>query len=107
MNIQRLILDLYSVSSIPSTDNIVKNVDTIIKGINLAVIEHRIHEFKNGGLTAFWLLAESHFAIHTWPESRYVSCEISACTEVSILSTTDLLQEVFLPKKVRITYIDS
>ncbi len=38
------------------------------------------HHFKPCGYTAIWLLAESHFAIHTFPEEKKTYIELSSCT---------------------------
>ena len=37
------------------------------------------HQFLPHGLTALALLAESHLAIHTWPEHRFVAIDIFTC----------------------------
>lgn len=37
--------------------------------------------FPNGGYTALWLLAESHLAVHTFPESHKTYLELSGCNE--------------------------
>ncbi len=38
------------------------------------------HHFSGGGYTALWLLGESHFAVHTFPEDKATACEISSCS---------------------------
>ena len=37
--------------------------------------------FKPYGYTALWLLSESHFAIHTFPEENTTYIELSSCVE--------------------------
>ena len=37
------------------------------------------HSFQPQGYTAIWLLAESHFAIHTFPEENKTYIELSSC----------------------------
>ena len=39
------------------------------------------HQFHPYGVTAVGLLAESHIAIHTWPEHRYVGADTFTCGE--------------------------
>ncbi len=36
-------------------------------------------EFKPHGYTCVWIVAESHFAIHTFPEERKTFCQLSSC----------------------------
>jgi len=37
------------------------------------------HNFAPQGYTAIWLLSESHFAIHTFPEEHKTYIELSSC----------------------------
>lgn len=37
------------------------------------------HTFDNGGYTALWLLAESHLAVHSFPEEKTMYVELSGC----------------------------
>jgi S-adenosylmethionine decarboxylase len=49
---------------------------TLAKSTLLQEISHR---FLPHGLTALALLAESHIAIHTWPEHRFAAIDIFTC----------------------------
>jgi S-adenosylmethionine decarboxylase proenzyme len=40
-----------------------------------------IHKFPEQGITGVVLLAESHIAIHTWPECNYAAVDIFTCGE--------------------------
>jgi S-adenosylmethionine/arginine decarboxylase-like enzyme len=37
------------------------------------------HHFTPQGYTAIWLLSESHFALHTFPENNSTYYELSSC----------------------------
>ena len=37
------------------------------------------HSFEPQGYTCLWLLSESHFAIHTFPEQNQTYIELSSC----------------------------
>ena len=39
------------------------------------------HYFDPQGWTGLWLLGESHFAIHTFPEENKTYIELSSCNE--------------------------
>jgi S-adenosylmethionine decarboxylase len=36
-------------------------------------------EFSNGALTLVLILAESHLAIHTWPEENMIAVDLFSC----------------------------
>lgn len=43
------------------------------------VIESFFHRFSPLGVSGVVMIAESHFAIHTWPEHKYASADIFIC----------------------------
>jgi len=45
------------------------------------VLNYVEHTFEPFGWTALWLLSESHFAIHTFPEENKYYWELSSCIE--------------------------
>ncbi len=50
-----------------------------IRRSGLTVVGELFHQFEGGGVTGALVLAESHFAIHTWPELSSVSCDLYVC----------------------------
>jgi S-adenosylmethionine/arginine decarboxylase-like enzyme len=46
----------------------------------LDIVGDTFYQFEGtGGITGTVLLAESHIAIHTWPESRSVTLDVYVC----------------------------
>jgi S-adenosylmethionine decarboxylase proenzyme len=45
----------------------------------LTVVGERFFQFEPQGVTGTVLLAESHIAIHTWPEAGFVSVDVYVC----------------------------
>jgi spermidine synthase len=45
----------------------------------LTLVGSEFHDFDGGGWTAMLLLAESHLAIHTWPELKAVTLDVYVC----------------------------
>jgi S-adenosylmethionine decarboxylase proenzyme len=43
------------------------------------IIDSRFHRFNPYGISGVVIIAESHFAIHTWPEFNYASIDIYTC----------------------------
>ena len=43
------------------------------------IVNYVEHQFSPEGFTAVWLLAESHLAIHTYPELKKSYLELSGC----------------------------
>ena len=51
------------------------------------------HHFTPHGYSAVWLLAESHLAIHTFPELEKTHIEISSCSREKLDAFIDLSQK--------------
>ncbi|MBK9117656.1 MAG: adenosylmethionine decarboxylase [Betaproteobacteria bacterium] len=45
----------------------------------LTVVGECFHQFEPQGVTGTVLLAESHIAIHTWPEAGFVTVDVYVC----------------------------
>lgn len=50
---------------------------TVESGLN--IVGDVFHQFEPQGVTGTVLLAESHLAIHTWPEEKFVTVDVYVC----------------------------
>lgn len=53
--------------------------DNILRRSGFNVLNVLEHHFQPQGYTALWLLSESHFAVHTFPEAGRSYIELSSC----------------------------
>ncbi len=56
-------------------------LDSIREG-GATLIDMIVHQFSPYGVTATAALAESHIAIHTWPEHGYFAADIFFCGDL-------------------------
>lgn len=49
------------------------------KASNATIISHNFHKFSPYGVSGVVVIAESHVAIHTWPEYNYAAVDIFTC----------------------------
>jgi S-adenosylmethionine decarboxylase proenzyme len=61
------------------------------------IINHTFHKFSPQGVTGVVVIAESHVAIHSWPEHGFLALDIFSCTER--INDRFILQEVALAFK--------
>jgi len=68
---------------IPETDPVTlkEYFDYLLRVSQFGVLTFTEHHFKPEGWTGLWLLAESHFAIHTFPEENKTYIELSSCNQ--------------------------
>ena len=45
------------------------------------ILKQTEHYFEPQGYTGLWLLSESHFAVHTFPEENKTYVELSSCVD--------------------------
>ncbi len=78
-----LIADLYDCRCAPALleqlDVLEAQMVQAVKDADLQIVGVRFHQFQPVGVTGVVLLAESHLAIHTWPERDYVTLDVYAC----------------------------
>jgi S-adenosylmethionine decarboxylase proenzyme len=51
----------------------------VVGDAGLTVVGDRFFQFEPQGVTGTVLLAESHLAIHTWPEAGFVTLDVYVC----------------------------
>lgn len=73
-------IDNYS-TWIRETDPLKLKIDfeEILRKSGFGILNFMEHAFEPIGWTGIWLLAESHLAIHTFPEENKTYIEISSC----------------------------
>lgn len=66
-----------------------------------------IHKFNPQGITGVLLLAESHIAVHSWPEFDFLAIDIFTCGKKAFPEKAlQYLKKIFKPKKVAVLKID-
>ncbi|MSQ54105.1 MAG: polyamine aminopropyltransferase [Betaproteobacteria bacterium] len=51
----------------------------IVRASGLTIMDVSFHQFEGSGYTGTVVLAESHLAIHTWPESQGLTLDVYVC----------------------------
>lgn len=76
------------------------------KAANCTLLEFVVHKFSPRGITGVILLAESHIAIHTWPEKNYLAVDIFTCGDrAKPYIALDFLKKTLKPKKFEVREI--
>jgi S-adenosylmethionine decarboxylase len=52
------------------------------KRAQATIVDVVFHEFNPFGISGVVVIAESHLAIHTWPEYRYAAVDVFSCGDV-------------------------
>ncbi|MDA8131578.1 MAG: adenosylmethionine decarboxylase [Elusimicrobia bacterium] len=78
---QHLVLELYGCNAgvISSVPNVQEAMVKAARAADATIIDSIFHHFKPHGVSGVVVIAESHFAIHTWPEHAYASVDLYTC----------------------------
>jgi len=60
-------------------DSLKKVFEKMLIDSGFGILNFMDHQFEPQGYTAIYLLSESHFAIHTFPEENKSYIELSSC----------------------------
>jgi S-adenosylmethionine decarboxylase proenzyme len=82
-----------------------------VRDSGLTPIGRRFHQFEPAGATGVILLAESHLALHTWPELRFTSLDLYVCNfltdnTVKAQRLFDLVSARLVPGRVELRRLD-
>lgn len=69
------------------------------------LIDLCVHQFSPQGITATATLAESHIAIHTWPEHGYFAADLFFCGLGKPKAAMKVLQTALQAQEVRVQQI--
>ena len=80
---RHLLLELFDCDA-----QVINNLETVkgalveaAKRAQATIVDVVFHEFNPFGISGVVVIAESHLAIHTWPEYRYAAVDIFSCGE--------------------------
>ncbi|MCP4201056.1 MAG: hypothetical protein GY769_03895 [bacterium] len=67
------------IEAVGDSSGLIGAVAALVRRAELEVVGHRLVEFENGGLTAVWVLAESHLVLHHWAQEGYATIDLHVC----------------------------
>lgn len=99
-----LVAELYGCDreEISNLDAFREKVERVVRDSGLTVLKSFHHQFAPHGVTSVFLLAESHFVVHTWPEYNYIAADIFTCGSVEKAGVVlENLKREFKPKWIK------
>src|SRR3954453_6856805 len=81
---RHLLLELFDCDSdaITSLESVKGALVEAAKRAQATIVDVVFHEFNPFGISGVVVIAESHLAIHTWPEYRYAAVDVFSCGEI-------------------------
>ncbi len=60
-------------------DALKQDFEELLTNSGFGIINFMEHHFEPYGYTGIWLISESHFAVHTFPEEGKTYIELASC----------------------------
>lgn len=73
------IKNIRNLNLLNSREDLKKMMDYICSRFDFTILQKVEHEFTPQGITILYLLSESHFSIHTFPENEYAAIDLYTC----------------------------
>lgn len=100
---RHLLLEFYECdfSVINDTDQVRSALIEAAKRAHATIVTDIFHTFNPHGISGVVVIAESHLAIHTWPEYRCASVDMFSCSERMQPEVVEgFLKDIFRAQKV-------
>ena len=98
----QVVLDLYECET-PHLDDLAWVKTTLVDAALAAgatIVQTVFHKFAPWGISGVVVIAESHLAIHIWPENRYAAIDVFTCGKnVRVDVATAFLKRAFQSKR--------
>lgn len=81
-----VLLDLWGVGAdlLDDLGGIERRLVEAAEGAGATVVERRFHRFSPHGVSGVVVLAESHVAIHSWPELGFAALDVFTCGDAAV-----------------------
>ena len=103
-----LIVDAWNVPAeiLNDTERICQALLKAVSAGEATLIDLCLHQFSPHGVTATATLAESHIAIHTWPEYGYFAADLFFCGAGKPAIALKVLQQELQAEEVKVQQIE-
>jgi S-adenosylmethionine decarboxylase len=98
-----LIVEFWNGKIIEDSKKIEEILLEAVKKAKSIALKTAIYKFSPQGITGVVLLAESHIALHSWPEANYLAIDIFTCGNKAMpFKAFEYLKKALKPEKVEI-----
>ena len=100
---RHLIIEFWEATELNDAEALALGMKECVEAIDGTLLHSHVEQFPVHGVTGVAVIAESHVAVHTWPEYGYAAVDIFTCNlEADIQAGIDALKRRLLPGSVQI-----
>jgi S-adenosylmethionine decarboxylase len=98
-----LIIDLWDGERFDDLEAIELALRRAVQAAGATLLHLHLHRFGSGGVSGVAVLAESHIAIHTWPERSYAAIDAFMCGAAEPHKVVPVLRRAFNARRIAIS----
>ncbi len=76
---QQMICEFWGATNLDSVDVTERALREAVRVSGATLVEVFVHRFSPFGISGIAVIAESHLAVHTWPEMGYCAADFFTC----------------------------
>jgi S-adenosylmethionine decarboxylase len=98
----QVVLDLYECETdrLDDLEWVKRTLVNAARAAGATIVQTVFHQFAPWGISGVVVIAESHLAIHIWPENRYVAIDVFTCgANVQVDAASAYLTRKFRSKR--------
>jgi S-adenosylmethionine decarboxylase proenzyme len=100
---RHLIIEMFEATNLNDAKLLETALKETVQAVDGTLLDCRVVEFPVHGVTGVAIIAESHVAVHTWPEHGYAAVDIFTCNlDVDIQPGIDAMAKHFLPGRIQV-----
>ena len=100
---RHLIVEMWDATNLNDAQILEHALRDTVEAIDGHLLDVRVVSFPVHGVTGVAIIAESHVAVHTWPEYGYAAVDIFTCNlDVDIQDGIDAMKKHFMPERTQV-----
>lgn len=100
---RHLIVEMWEAENLNDPKALELGLREAVEAIDGTLLDVRVVEFPVHGVTGVAIIAESHVAVHTWPEYGYAAVDIFTCNQEADLGAgVEALKRCLGPRRIQV-----
>jgi S-adenosylmethionine decarboxylase proenzyme len=96
-------VEFWGAENLNSKESLELGLTEAVNAIDGTLLDLRVVTFPVHGVTGVAIIAESHVAVHTWPEYGYAAVDIFTCNlDADVEAGIEALKRHLLPTQVQV-----
>jgi S-adenosylmethionine decarboxylase proenzyme len=98
-----VIVEMWEATNLNDAHTLEVALKDTVEAVDGTLLDLRVVEFPVHGVTGVAIIAESHVAVHTWPEHGYAAVDIFTCNlDADIDAGIEAMKKHFLPGRTQV-----